>query len=413
MKRIKIYLLLGVFGLFLYGCRNAGEEVAGITEENNSDKNNGSEQVTEPAIELTAEQMNENHLDMQINDKIKVSAYLTPYDDYKDGVNIYQALRNKDIFSNEDIVKEISTQTKKSFIQDYISDSEDERYGYIYSYISDDGMHISCSAITINYIDKDASGEIVYYGFGVTHSNSACQGISKEKLLYADKIKNIEALTKMSFFNRVEIYNYNTLTADKHIYENFIADNDDAGLKFSIEDNGYEYAVLYPIVDNLAYKYQGVIYRNASYDTYNNDLFPINPNSTTLSSNLLNFFKVCYDGEKLTDLMVENDSIPGEKISTEKVIDANEALQIALNKLGNVIDDVMITSIELCYDVKLYVHDGMLDGKYYPYWIINYYDYSKEFSETQTMPECPAQKYIIDAISGTIIERTRCKMTVE
>ena len=120
MRRFKIYLLLGAFGLFLYGCRNAGEEVAGITEENKSDKNNESEQVTEPAIELTAEQMNENHLDMQINDKIKVSAYLTPYDDYKDGVNIYQALKNKDIFSNdnEDIVKEISAQTNKNFRQD-------------------------------------------------------------------------------------------------------------------------------------------------------------------------------------------------------------------------------------------------------------------------------------------------------
>lgn len=412
MRRIKVYLLLGVFGLSLWGCRNAGEEVPGTAQKNTEDKQNKTEQITEPAIELTAEQMNESHLDMNINDKISVSAYLTPYGSYKDGVNIYQALSNKNIYSNdcEAIVKEVSAQTNKSFTHDYTNEAEQ-----IYGYTSDDGMVFGCSENEFSYTDKDASGEIAYYGFGVSHKNPACQGKLRDELLYAEKIKNIEALTKTKYFNRVEIYNYDTLTSDNHIYENFIAENADAGITMFIEDNGYEYAVLFPIVDNLAYKYQGVIYKKTSYNTYNNNLFSTDPynNNSAASSNFVNHFRVCYDSEKLTNLTVDNSSIPGEKISTEKVINANEALQIALGKLGNVKEKVLITSIELCYDVKLYVHDGMLDGKYYPYWIVNYYDYSLEFRENDTFSGHPAEKFIIDAVNGTVIERTRCNLTAE
>ncbi len=418
MKKVRLYLFLGITGLFLFGCRDAGKEVAGKTQAdtqaNAESTQIESEQETENLIKLTEEQLNETHIDMQINDKIRLSAYITPYDSYKDGVNIYQAISNKDVFVNdyENIVKEISLQTNKNFNLDYINES-----GNIYCYTSDDDMMINCSGNGFGYTDKEDTGEITYFGFGVSHKNEACQGILKDKLCYADKIKNIETLTKMNYFDRVEIYNYDTLTADSHIYENYLAKSEDAGLKLLIEDDGYEYAVLYSVIDNLPYKYQGVIYKKVPYDTYNEKLFTQNPyfNSsiTAVSTELVNNLRVCYDGEKLTNLAAENNSITGEKLSVEKVIDANQALQIVLKKLGNADGAVIITSIELCYDVKLYIHDGMLDGKYYPYWIVNYYDYSKEFSETNTVVEDPAGKYIIDAVNGTVIERTRWKPEVE
>lgn len=87
-----IWSLLLIVSLALSGCMKTGSDEI-VSTEGNEEKSTGTEQLGDDKKEnqlyelvLTEEEANKDHLTAKLSDLVEIDAYITPYDNYKNGV---------------------------------------------------------------------------------------------------------------------------------------------------------------------------------------------------------------------------------------------------------------------------------------------------------------------------------------
>ncbi len=121
-----IWSLLIAFSLVLSGCMKTGSDEI-VSTKGNEEKNTGAEETggnkkQNQAYEvvLTEEEANKDHLTAKLSDLVEIDAYITPYDNYKNGVGQYHQNQRKE----EDMFRLFSEIRPEEKILDSVTFSE-------------------------------------------------------------------------------------------------------------------------------------------------------------------------------------------------------------------------------------------------------------------------------------------------
>lgn len=405
----KILTIILPFIFILSGCKAAGDEATENNAGNDMSVEGDSGNETEEKIKLTEDEMNKAYAEIKISDCVSVSGYITPYSAYKDGIKIYEALYSDVEYTDKiEDIKEIME--KQSDTKLTIGEQVENRLT-----LAGKNGQGSIFKERISYCDNDDRAELIYWGFSLTHKSSSCQGINTESVKDFERISELADACNFEVFEVADLYDYDTMTAQADVYSDYIMSEKAGELSVELSDNGYEFYVLSQKKDNIAIKYQGILYKNSGYENYNEELFKYTSalGEQRIASNCDNSIELGYNNGVLSYVSISNMCRTGGILKTEQVIDINDVIGILQKQFLTATENVKITSIELCYDVKLYINDNMLDGKLYPYWIINYYDTALEYKEDKLNSETPAGKIIIDAVTGSVTDKNRSSLDKE